>query len=166
LAAHLPKAVTNGDDLEARTQVALANTLSGLVESTSSCTSEHSLEHALSAFHPELPHGAGLIMLSKAYFSFFADKVPGRFVEMAKAMGKSTRGVPEDEQPQLFIEALSEMQVNCNVADLRMSDYGIVESEFDALARNAKDTMGALFTLDRRQLSHDDAVAIYGESYR
>lgn len=79
--------VKDGSNIEARTNVALANTLSGLVESTSSCTSEHSIEHALSANHPELPHGAGLIMLSEAYYTFFANKVPDKFVAMARAMG-------------------------------------------------------------------------------
>ena len=74
LAKYLPAAVKDGSDLEARTQVALASTLSGMVESTSCCTSEHGMEHALSAFYPKLPHGAGLIMLSEAYYSFFADK--------------------------------------------------------------------------------------------
>jgi alcohol dehydrogenase len=64
LNTYLPAAVKNGSDIEARTNVALANTLSGFVESTSSCTSEHSMEHALSALHPSLQHGAGLIMLS------------------------------------------------------------------------------------------------------
>ena len=48
--------VNNGDDLEARAYVALANTYSGFVETISCCTSEHSIEHALSAFHPSLPH--------------------------------------------------------------------------------------------------------------
>lgn len=90
LAKYLPAAVKDGSDLEARTQVALASTLSGMVESTSCCTSEHGMEHALSAFYPKLPHGAGLIMLSEAYYSFFADKAPERFTAMAKAMGVVT----------------------------------------------------------------------------
>jgi len=40
----------------------------------------------LSAFHPKLPHGAGLIALSVAYFSFMAEKCPERFVDLAQAM--------------------------------------------------------------------------------
>jgi len=68
IAKYLPRAVNNGDDLEARAYVALANTYSGFVETISCCTSEHSIEHALSAFHPSLPHGAGLIMISCTSF--------------------------------------------------------------------------------------------------
>lgn len=166
LSRYLPIAVKNGSNLEARTNVALANTLSGMVESTSSCTSEHSMEHALSAFHPELPHGAGLIMLSVAYFSFFAKFVPGRLALMAEAMGKDIKGLSEDEAACRFIEALKEMQAACNVSELKMSDYGIKESEIETLAKNAKDTMGGLFTLDPYTLSHEDTVSIIRNSYK
>lgn len=163
---YLPTAVANGKDLEARTNVALANTLSGFVESTSSCTSEHSLEHALSAYYPELPHGAGLIMLSEAYFSFFAEKVPERLVMMAKAMGKSTDGVEAAKQPYLFVEALVELQEKCGVRNLKMSDYGITKEDIPKLAANAFETMGFLFTLDRYKLSTDDVIGIYTKAYK
>ncbi|GAH86635.1 unnamed protein product, partial [marine sediment metagenome] len=73
---YLPIAVHEGKNLEARSAVAWASTESGIVESLSSCVSHHSMQHALSAFHPELPHGAGLIALSVAYFSFMAEKCP------------------------------------------------------------------------------------------
>lgn len=161
IASYLPRAVKDGGDLEAREQVALANTLSGFVESTSSCTSEHSLEHALSGYHPELPHGAGLIMVSLAYYRMFADKVPGRFVDMAKAMGKKDAKHPLD-----FVDALAELQSACGVAGLKMSDYGIEKDNMQKYARHALDTMGKLFRLDRYTLSEQEIVRILEESYR
>lgn len=163
---YLPRAIKNGNDLEARTKVALANTLSGFVESTSSCTSEHSIEHALSAYHPELPHGAGLIILSVAYFSFFAEKLPDRFVEMAHGMGQEVNAVASAERPALFIAALKSMQEACNVADLKMSDYGISKDEFGKLADNAMETMGGLFNVDRVSLTRDDIITILGNAYK
>lgn len=163
---YLPAAVADGQDLEARTNVALANTLSGFVESTSSCTSEHSLEHALSAFYPELPHGAGLIMLSQAYFTFFADKAPERLTLMAKAMGKHVDSVEPEHRPLLFVEALADLQEICGVGDLKMSDYGITEEDLPKLAQNAFDTMGFLFTLDRYKMTLDDALSILKQAYR
>lgn len=163
---YLPAAVADGQDLEARTNVALANTLSGFVESTSSCTSEHSLEHALSAFYPELPHGAGLIMLSQAYFTFFADKAPERLILMAKAMGKHVDSVEPEHRPLLFVEALADLQEICGVGDLKMSDYGITEEDLPKLAQNAFDTMGFLFTLDRYKMTLDDALSILKQAYR
>ena len=58
---YLVRAVRDGSDLEAREGVAFANNLSGQVMTVSSCTSEHSMEHAMSAYHQALPHGAGLM---------------------------------------------------------------------------------------------------------
>ena len=156
----LAKAVKDGSDEEARADVALANTLSGLVESTSSCISEHSLEHALSGFHPELPHGAGLIMISEAYYSFFADKAPRRMVDMARALGKEDADKPMD-----FVDALVKLQEDCGVRDLKMSDFGI-DRDFTKYAQNAMDTMGGLFEFDPYHLSLEEAASIYEKAYK
>lgn len=156
----LATAVSDGRNIEARSNVALANTLSGMVESTSSCTSEHSMEHAMSAFHPTLPHGAGLIMLSVSYFRFFASVCPERLQDMAKAMGE-----PGDSAED-FIIALQKMQKACGVADLKMSDYDIQEEEIAALAENAHRTMGGLFKMDLRALTMDETITIIKGAFR
>ena len=159
----LAAAVEDGTDLQAREDVALANTISGMVETTSGCTSEHSLEHALSAFHPELPHGAGLIMISLAYYTHFAKSgaCDGRMVEMAKALGKADAAQPMD-----FVTALADLQKACGVDALKMSDYGIKENEMMKYAENAKQTMGGLFEVDPTPLSVEEAAVILKESYR
>lgn len=155
VAKSLPTAVADGSNIAARQDIALANTLSGMVESTSCTTSEHSLEHAMSGMHPNLEHGAGLIMLSKAYFTHFADKVPARFAKMAEAMGGTD-----------FVTELVKLQEVCGVADLKMSDYGITEEELPAILANARETMAFLFELDPVALSDDDALDILRKSYK
>ena len=67
----------------------------------------------MSAYHQQLPHGAGLIMISKAYFTHFveAHACDDRFIEMAKAMG-----MPEAKEPMDFITALAKLQEACGVA--------------------------------------------------
>ena len=160
---YLPRAVKDGSDMEAREMVAFGNTLSGIVESIGLVTSQHSLEHAMSAFHQDLPHGAGLIMISKAFFTHFVQKqvCDDRFIKMAKAMG-----MKDAKEPMDFIDMLVKLQEDCGVADLKMSDYGMKPDEFEALAKNAKETMGGLFLCDRSELSIEDCVAIYQASYK
>jgi alcohol dehydrogenase len=155
IADYLPRAVADGSDLEAREKVALANTLSGFVESTSCCTSEHSLEHAMSAFHPELPHGAGLILLSEAYFRHFAPHCTERYAKMAEAMGGSD-----------FVAELVALQEKCGVRELKMSDYDIKASELESITENAHDTMGFLFDFDPVQITPEDAVSILHAAYK
>lgn len=135
---YLPRAVKNGDDLEARENVAFANTMSGYSMVVGSCTSEHSMEHAMSAYHQHLPHGAGLIMISKEYYTHFINKhcCDERFVRMAQALGKT-----DAKEPMDFITALVDLQKACGVADLKMSDYGIQKDECMTLAKNARATL-------------------------
>ena len=163
IAQNLAKAVKDGNDIDAREKVAFGNTLSGIVMVVGCVTSQHSLEHALSAYHQELPHGAGLVMISKAYFTHLINKhvCDDRFVRMAKAMG-----MEDAKEPMDFITMLVKLQEDCGVADLRMSDYGIRPEEFETLAKNAKDTIGGLFMADRCELSIEDCVAIFEASYK
>ena len=160
---YLPRAVKDGNDMEAREAVAFANTMSGYSMVAGSCTSEHSMEHAMSAFHPELPHGAGLIMISKEYFKFWIDKhiCDERFIDMARFLGKK-----DAENPYDFIDALGRLQEACGVADLKMSDYGIKEDEFIAMAKNARAAMGALFMSDPAETTDEDIAGIYERSYK
>ena len=157
----LAKAVADGSDKDARADVALANTLSGFVESMSSCTSEHSIEHALSAYHPKLPHGAGLIMISLEYYKMFTEACADKMIDMARALGKKDAAKPED-----FVEALRELQVACKVDSLKMSDYGVDEHDLGKYADNARANMGGLFGYDARELTRDDVIGILARSYR
>ena len=163
VSGYLARAVADGKDIEARTKVAFGNTMSGYSMVVGNCTSEHSLEHAMSAYHQHLPHGAGLIMISLAYYRFFIDKhvCDDRFVDMAKFMGMENASKPED-----FLTALAALQKACGVDTLKMSDYGISPDEFPTLAKNAMESMGGLFTMDRYDLTLEDCVSIYKNSYR
>lgn len=163
VSGYLARAVANGNDIEARTQVAFGNTMSGYAMVVGNCTSEHSLEHAMSAYHQQLPHGAGLIMISLAYYSFFIDKhvCDDRFVDMARFMG-----MPDATKPEDFLTALSNLQKACGVDDIKMSDYGITPDEFPTLAKNAMESMGGLFTVDRYALTLEDCVTIYKNAYK
>lgn len=160
IAQNLERTVREEKNTEAVACVALASTLSGIVESTSSCTSHHAMEHALSAFYPSLPHGAGLIMLSEAYFKRLAPACPDRYRAMAGAMRISRAENPED-----FLAALKKLKKACGVSDLHMSDYGISSERFDEYAKNAMETGKDLFHCDSIDLELQDVVSIYEQSY-
>lgn len=160
---YLVRAVADGSDMEAREHVAFANTLSGVVMTLSNCTSEHAMEHAMSAYHHNLPHGAGLIMISLPYYEHFIDvhACDDRFIRMAQALGKTDASAPED-----FLTALDELQKACGVDGLKMSDYGIQKEECMTLAQNARATMGGLFKADRVPLSDEACAAIFEKAYQ
>ena len=158
---YLPVAVKDGKDLKARAKVAWASTLAGLVEATSSCTSEHSLEHAMSAYYPELPHGAGLIAISENYFETFRNDSMKRYMKMAEIMTQQKSNRPSD-----FIDALVRMQKECDVYGLKLSIWGLKEEDFPKMVQNARETMGGLFLFDPRPMTDEEVLNIYKKSYR
>lgn len=160
---YLPRAVKDGKDLEAREHIAYGSTMAGIAMQLTSTTAQHSMEHAMSAYHHNLPHGAGLIMISKAFAEFFIERhaCDGQFVKMARAMGIENADKPED-----FITALAALQEACGVADLKMSDYGIEKSECMTLVVNARETMGGLFLANPCELNDKDCAGIFEKSYR
>ena len=158
----LPRAVRDGADLEARGDVALANTLSGMVETLSGGISEHSIAHAMSAYHPKLPHGAALIAISKAYYQKLIrlGACRERMAAMARALGKSDAERPED-----FLTALDALQKECSVDGLALSSFGMSPEEFPALTRNARETMGGLFEVDPVAVSDGDVLEILSDAF-
>ncbi len=160
---YLPTAVKDGSNIEARENVALANTLAGMVESMAGCTSAHAMEHPLSGHNPSLEHGAGLIMLSEAYYSYWAKVgvVDDRLINMAKALGKADAKEPLD-----FVVALRNLIIACGTDDLKMSDYGIKEEDLPMYANDAYLTMGGLFQVDPVDMPYEDCLAILKEAYK
>lgn len=163
VSGNLAAAIREPQNVEAMGKVAFGSYLSGIQMAIGSCTSAHPLEHALSAYHEKLPHGAGLIMIAQAYYGFFIRKhvCDDRFIEMARLMGMEEADKAED-----FLTALTKLMEDCGVMDLKMSGYGISPDEFPKMAQNARDTLGVNFLNDPCQLSNEDCVAIYQESYR
>lgn len=163
IAKYLPKAVADGNDLEAREHIAYGSTIAGMTMQLTSTTAQHSMEHAMSAYHHDLPHGAGLIMISKEFAQFFIDKhaCDEQFIKMARVMG-----IPDADKAQDFVTALVKLQEACNVADLKMSDYGIEKSECMTLAVNARETMGGLFLSNPCEMSDEECAEIFEKSYR
>ena len=163
IAKYLPRAVKNGNDIEARERVAYGSTVAGITMQLTSTTAQHSMEHAMSAYHHDLPHGAGLIMISVEFARYFIEKhaCDGQFVKMARAMG-----MPEADKPEDFLTALVALQKACGVDGLKMSDYGIQKEECMALAVNARETMGGLFLANPCEMSDADCAGVFERAYR
>ena len=163
IAMYLPRAVRNGHDLEAREHIAYGSTMAGMTMQLTSTTAQHSMEHSMSAYHHNLPHGAGLIMISKAFAEFFMERhaCDAQFVKMARAMGMEHADKPRD-----FITPLVGLQEACGVADLKMSDYGFTPDEFMTLAKGARSMQGGLFAANPCEMTDEDSASIFEKSYR
>lgn len=158
---YLPMAVNDGNNIEARENIAFAATMSGMVMQLTRITAEHSIEHAISAYHRNVQHGAGLIMISKAFHQFFVKKhvADERYIKMARVMG-----YPDTNNPQDFINAMEKLKVDCGVNDLKMSDYGIVENEFETIAMASRSMQAPMYDSCPCELLDEDVVEILKKS--
>ena len=159
----LATCVNEGSNIDARAELAFANTLGGYAMVCSGCCGCHGTEHGMSAHHHDLPHGAGLIMIARAFHQHMIDAhaADDRYVEMARLMGNSEASRPED-----FITELTRLMEACHVADLAMSEWGIAREELADIAHNAITTNDALFAHDPVALTEADVAAILEASYR
>ena len=160
IAENLPKAYADGSDREARSNMALANSLAGYYML---CTSEHTMEHVMGSYHDTLAHGAGLIMISHAYFNFFAERKAAEepMMKMARAMG-----VENPKSGKDFIAALDRLIAAVGCADLKMSDHGITREEIKKWPQHIHEVLGGDITADPLPLSDDDYLSIYEASYK
>lgn len=160
IAQNLPAAYKDGTDLEARAGMALANTLAAYYML---CTSEHRMEHVMGSFHEDLTHGAGLIMISHAYFDFFAERKAAEepMIKMAKAMGVENPASGKD-----FIKALDSLLAAVGCADLKMSDAGITKEELKLYPKQIHEVLGGDITADPLPLSDEDYLEIFENAYR
>lgn len=160
LAKYLPIAYKNGNDKEARSNVALANSLAGYYML---CTSQHTMEHAMSSLYHDLPHGAGLIMISHEYFKFFADRraceVP--MMKMAKAME-----IDNPTSGQDFIKALDKLIFEVGQSGLKMSDFGVTEDAPEKFTQKCHEVLGGDTSADPLPLSDENLRGIFERSYK
>ena len=115
----------------------------------------------MSAYYPELPHGAGLIAISKAYFTTFKNDKMKRYMKMYEVMTEKKSARPSD-----FVDALDYMQKECGVDNIKLSEFGISPTDFPRFADNALNAMGGLFDYDPRALSRAEIIKIYSDSYK
>lgn len=160
IAKYLPVACRDGSNKEARYYMAIANTLAGYYMN---CTSAHTMEHVMGSYHKDLVHGAGLIMIGRAYYDFFAKRgaAEEQMMKMAKAMG-----VENPDSGKDFVRALDTLVEAIGCADLKMSEAGITREELKLYPKRVHEVLGGDITADPLPLSDEDYLEIYENSFR
>jgi alcohol dehydrogenase len=156
------KAVANGSDLEARTQVQWASivALNGWVQAgVHMVPPMHMIEHALSAHH-DITHAAGLAVVAPAWMRFAAKANPSKFVQFAeRVFGLSSAGKDNLEVAMEGIGKFEEF-LRSIACPTRLSELGIGDELLEQYAKDAalvvRDDQGRL--LGRPPMSREDIV--------
>lgn len=155
--AHLRTAVEDGQNLEAREQMAYAQFMAGMAFNNASLGYVHAMAHQLGGFY-DLPHGVCNAILLPHVQSYNAKVCPERLKDVAKAMGVNVEGMTNEEGAQAALDAIKALSKDVGIPS-GLTALNAKEEDFDTLAENAlKDACG--FT-NPKQATHDEIVNIF-----
>ncbi|HNN33865.1 MAG TPA: L-threonine dehydrogenase [Ottowia sp.] len=153
----LRTAVADGQNIEAREQMAYAQFLAGMAFNNASLGYVHAMAHQLGGFY-DLPHGvcnAVLLPHVQAYNKQVAAK---RLGDIARAMGENVDGLDDDAAAERCLAAICKLSADIGIPS-GLAQLGVQTKDFPTLTANAlKDACGATNPV---QASPEDITAIF-----
>ena len=127
---NLPKVVKDGSDLLARERMLLGCVITGFGFSNANLGLVHAIAHTLSA-HFKLAHGMANAAVLPYVMEYNADSCSKKMIDLAKAIGLSTSGNPEEDK-LIFSRELLALIKELGIKTL--SQQGIEEKDLPMLA--------------------------------
>lgn len=141
IAGNLQQAVAQGDDLQARENMAYAQFLAGMAFNNASLGYVHAMAHQLGGFY-DLPHGVCNAVLLPHVQRFNAPVSAARLTDVAHTMGADIRGLSPEAGAQAAVQAIAELAANVGIP-AGLASLGVQEADIPTLAANAlKDACG------------------------
>ena len=161
ISQYLSRAVQDGNDMEARNQMAYAQLLAGMAFNNASLGYVHAMAHQLGGFY-DLPHGVCNAILLPHVQRFNSQVASERQTEIANAMGLITEGLTHEQGAKLCIEAIEKLADAVGIPK-GLAGLGVKEADLDILTENAmKDACGLTNPI---QPSHEQVVAIFKAAF-
>ncbi|HGM5490551.1 TPA: L-threonine dehydrogenase [Serratia fonticola] len=157
IAESLRDAVNDGQNMQARENMAYAQFLAGMAFNNASLGYVHAMAHQLGGFY-NLPHGVCNAVLLPHVQEFNTQVAASRLKDVAAAMGVDVANLNDEQGAAACIAAIRQLAKDVGIpAGLR--DLQVKEEDFATLATNAlNDACG--FT-NPIQASHEQIVAIF-----
>ena len=161
IAANLVRAVKQGDDVEARSQVAMGSLLGGFCLGPVNTAAVHALSYPLgSSYH--LPHGLSNALLLPYVMEYNIPAAVDRYAEVAVALG-CEREADAMVTAKKGVEKIRELIRECGIpATLR--EVGIPLESIPGMAADAMKIV-RLLKNNPRPVGLEDAIGIYKLAY-
>ncbi len=119
---YLPKTIDKPSDLEARYWLLYASMIAGISIDHGVTHIGHVIEHLLSGYNPEIPHGAGLAILYIELIRYIYEYYPETMARLLKPLDNSLKPLKEysEKAREKYIEFLDGIGFH-----ERLSDYGL-----------------------------------------
>ncbi|MFI1772268.1 iron-containing alcohol dehydrogenase [Thalassobellus citreus] len=153
----LEKAVVDGQDLEARSQMAWGQFIAGQAFSNAGLGFVHSMAHQLGGMY-DLPHGVANAILLPHVEAFNIPACAYKLKNVAKAMGIDVTDMNDIEGANIAIEAIKALSKSVGIPS-GLKEFGIKEEDFKEMAENA--LADVCTGGNPREVSIQDTIAIY-----
>lgn len=157
---YLPKAAADGNDKEARSNMAIAAYEAGVCINNSSVTLVHGMSRPIGAlFH--VPHGISNAMLIVECLRFALDGALDRFAILAKEIGAAKNEDDDRAAAEKFLVALENLTKELKIPTLK--EYGIDIAKFKAVEEKmASDAIASGSPGNtRKEVTKADEIQIY-----
>lgn len=157
---NLPKAVVDGNDMEAREQMMLGCIIAGFGFSNANLGLVHGIAHTLSA-HFHLAHGMANATVLPYVMEYNAKSCPDKMAELAKAIHLPVSGDQEKDCRLLPAELL---RLTKALGIRTLSEQGIQETDLEMLAEDVLKEPVLGFN-PRQNITKDDILNILKKAY-
>ena len=158
----LPKAVADGDNIEARRGMMLANTFAGYTLSQAGGNVMHALEHPMGGHYPDIAHGAGLAAIIVAWGEQMWERAPERFATVARIFGVED---PDDRSAAAQVGGVLKEFLTAVGMEVTLSDLGIEQEMLGTLADDALRYMLGGVRKTPGETTREDLMGLLRASY-
>jgi len=160
ISANLAKAVENGDDTEARSNMLLGSMLAGFAYNSAILGLTHSLSHPLNV-HCGLPHGVANAAVLPYVMEYNGTAVPERIRQIGVAMGLDIAAVPREEAVSRTVTAVITLSRKIAIPTLKAA--GVSRNDFERVAMDSLKEISTIF--NPRNPNKEDVLAILEKAY-
>lgn len=135
IARHLPVAVEEPSNAEARDGMAVAQYIAGMAFSNVGLGLVHGMAHPMGSLF-DVPHGVANALLLPTIMEFNMPACIDKYPAIARAMGVDTGGMKPEEAARAAVDAVKDLAVKVGIPQ-HLSDLGITAADIPALSEQA-----------------------------
>ncbi len=176
VARALPRVFADPDDMDARTEMAMAATYAGVGFGNAGVHLPHGMSYAVAGNvrdyvapgypegHPLVPHGMSVVLSAPAVVRFTAPAAPARHLRAAELLGVDVRGIPEIEAGEALAQAILDLMRLTGIPN-GLADVGYTAADAPRLAEGTL-PQHRVTKLSPRSASREDLEALFVTALR
>jgi alcohol dehydrogenase class IV len=157
--AFLRRAVADGSDTDARTEMAWASTLAGTAIAHSNPVLPHALGQAAGGY-VHAPHGASVAACLPEVLRVSVDAAPESFAAVAEALDPGISGLPVSEQANRCASLVDALFRDIDVR-VRLGDFGMKEEDIERVTQIAMTGYFTGVSLHPKKVDEAEIMEIY-----